>query len=170
MEAAVEIHSGAGWVHKAGEFPALKTQDFPISDQAQRYFRSGGSVLYEYLPFWAATFLDRMILLLIPLAVVLIPMIGIMPWIYTWRNRSKYYHWYQELRELEAELRENPSSEQSNGYQERLDRIEDAVSRIRVAVAFYDEIFLLQEHISAVRKKLVRPTSVCASADRAISG
>jgi TRAP transporter TAXI family solute receptor len=170
LEAAVEIHSGAGWVHKAGEFPALKTQDFPISDQAQRYFRSGGSVLYEYLPFWAATFLDRMILLLIPLAVVLIPMIGIMPWIYTWRNRSKYYHWYQELRELEAELRENPSSEQSNGYQERLDRIEDAVSRIRVAVAFYDEIFLLQEHISAVRKKLVRPTSVCASADRAISG
>jgi TRAP transporter TAXI family solute receptor len=158
LEAAVEIHSGAGWVNTAGEFPALKTQDFPISDQAQRYFKSGGSVLYDYLPFWAATFLDRMMLLLIPLAVVLIPMIGIMPWIYTWRNRSKYYRWYRELRELEAELHENPSPEQFKGYQERLDSIEDAVRRIRVAVAFYDEIFLLQEHISAVRQKIVRPS------------
>ena len=38
LKAAVEIHSGAGWVHSAGEFPSLKTQDFPVSDQAQRFF------------------------------------------------------------------------------------------------------------------------------------
>ncbi len=158
LEAAVEIHSGAGWVNKVGEFPALKTQDFPISDQAQRYFKSGGSVLYDYLPFWAATFLDRMMLLFIPLAVVLIPLIGILPWVYTWGNRSKYYGWYRELRELEAELRENPSPEQFEGYQQWLDRMEDAVSRLRVAIAFYDEIFLLQEHIQAVRQKLDRLT------------
>jgi TRAP-type uncharacterized transport system substrate-binding protein len=163
LEAAVEIHSGAGWVHKAGEFPALKTQDFPISDQAQRYFKSGGSVLYDYLPFWAATFLDRMILLLIPLGIVLIPLIGIMPWIYTWRNRSKYYPWYRALKELEKELQANPRLEQIDGYRERLDRIEDAVSRIRVAVAFYDEIFLLQEHITAVRQKLARTIPAVSS-------
>jgi TRAP transporter TAXI family solute receptor len=163
LEAAVEIHSGAGWVHKAGEFPALKTQDFPISDQAQRYFKSGGSALYDYLPFWAATFLDRMVLLLIPLGIVLIPMIGIMPWIYTWRNRSKYYPWYRALKELEKELQANPRLEQIDGYRERLDRIEDAVSRIRVAVAFYDEIFLLQEHITAVRQKLARTIPAVSS-------
>jgi len=156
MEAAVEIHRGAGWVHKAGEFPALKTQDFPISDQAQRYFKSGGSVLYDYLPFWAATFLDRMILLLIPLGIVLIPLVGVLPFIYTWRNRSKYYPWYRALKELEEELQANPKLEQIDGYRERLDRIEDAVSRIRVAIAFYDETFLLLEHITAVRQKLAR--------------
>jgi hypothetical protein len=163
LEAAVEIHSGAGWVHKAGEFPALKAQDFPISDQAQRFFKSGGSVLYDYLPFWAATFLDRMILLLIPLGIVLIPMIGIMPWIYTWRNRLKYYPWYRALKELEEELQANPRREQTDGYRERLDRIEDAVSRIRVAVAFYDETFLLQEHITAVRQKLARTVPAVSS-------
>jgi len=156
LEAAVEIHRGAGWVHKAGEFPALKTQDFPISDQAQRYFKSGGSVLYDYLPFWAATFLDRMILLLIPLGIVLIPLVGVLPFIYTWRNRSKYYPWYRALKELEEELQANPKLEQIDGYRERLDRIEDAVSRIRVAIAFYDETFLLLEHITAVRQKLAR--------------
>jgi TRAP transporter TAXI family solute receptor len=156
LEAAAEIHSGAGWVSRAGEFPALKTQDFPISDQAERYFKIGPSVLYDYLPFWAATFLDRMTLLLIPLAVVLIPGLGMLPWIYTWRNRSKTYRWYQELRQLDAELIENRGPDSAAGYQERLDKIEEAVRRIRVATAFYDEIFLLQEHISAVRQKLPR--------------
>jgi len=163
LEAAVEIHRGAGWVHKAGEFPALKTQDFPISDQAQRYFKSGGSVLYDYLPFWAATFLDRMILLLIPLGIVLIPLVGVLPFIYTWRNRSKYYPWYRALKELEEELQANPKLEQIDGYRERLDRIEDAVSRIRVAIAFYDETFLFLEHITAVRQKLDRLIPVVSS-------
>ena len=73
LKASVEIYSGAGWIHKGGEFPSLKTQDFPISEQAQRFYKSGGSVLYDSLPFWAATFIDRMLLLLIPLGVILIP-------------------------------------------------------------------------------------------------
>jgi len=80
-----------------------------------------------------------------------------MPWIYTWRNRSKYYPWYRELKDLEEELQADPRPEPFDAYRTRLDRIEAAVSRIRVAVAFYDEIFLLQEHISAVRRKLDFP-------------
>jgi TRAP transporter TAXI family solute receptor len=156
LKAAVEIHGGAGWVHRAGEFPSMKTQDFPISEQAQRFYRSGGSWLHGYLPFWAATFVDRMLLVLISIGMVLIPMIGILPWFYTWRNRSKYYRWYRELRELEEELREHERPENVEGYHARLDRIEEAVCKIRVSVAFYDEVFILKEHIQMVRQKLIR--------------
>ena len=39
-------------------------------------------------------------------------------------------------------------------YAERLDRIEDAVSRLHTSVAFYDELFILKEHIQIVRLKL----------------
>jgi TRAP-type uncharacterized transport system substrate-binding protein len=154
LKAAVEIHGGPGWVHRAGEFPSIKTQDFPISEQAHRFYRSGGSWLHGYLPFWAATFVDRMFLVLISIGMVLIPMIGIMPWIYTWRNRSKYYRWYRELRELEEELKAHRAPERVEGYHARLDQIEDGVSRIHVSVAFYDEIFILKEHIQMVRQKL----------------
>jgi hypothetical protein len=155
LKASVEIHSGAGWVNKAGEFPSLNKQDDPISEQAQRFHKSGGSLLYDYLPFWAATFIDRMLLILIPLGIVIIPLIGIMPWIYTSRNRSKYYHWYHELRNVEKELTEEMPSENVRALQSRLDRIEEAVGRIRVSVAFYDEVFTLEEHIQLVRQKLI---------------
>jgi hypothetical protein len=41
-----------------------------------------------------------------------------------------------------------------DAYEARLDRIEDAVRRIRTSVAFYDELFILKEHIQIVRMKL----------------
>ncbi|MCE5263349.1 MAG: ABC transporter substrate-binding protein [Deltaproteobacteria bacterium] len=156
LEASVEIHSGAGWVHKAGEFPSLNKQDYPVSEQAERYYRSGGSSLYHYLPFWAATFIDRMILVLIPLGILLFPVIGVLPRIYTWRNRSKYYRWYRELSNIERELLEYGRPESLGRFQENLDRIEKAVGDIRVSVGFYDQVFTLKEHIQMVRQKLFR--------------
>jgi TRAP transporter TAXI family solute receptor len=156
LRAAVEINGGAGWDHRAGEFPSMKTQDFPVSDQAQRFYRTGGSWLHGYLPFWAATFFDRMLLVLISIGMVIIPMLGILPWLYTWRNRSKYYRWYRELRELEEQLRDGERPGDVGGLCARLDRIEEGVCRIRVSVAFYDEMFILKEHIQMVRQKLLR--------------
>ncbi len=154
LKASTEIYGGASWVNKAGEFPSLTKQDDPISEQAQRFYKSGGSWLYGYLPFWAATFVERLILILIPLAIIIVPLLGIAPWIYTWRNRSKYYPWYRELRKLEKEILENRPIENIAAYQVRLDRIEEAVSRIHMSVAFYDELFILKEHIQIVRLKL----------------
>jgi len=154
LKASVEIYSGASWVNKAGEFPSIAKQDDPISEQAQRFYKSGGSWLYAYLPFWAATFVERMTLILIPVGMIILPLFGIVPWLYTWQNRSKYYPWYHELRKLEMEILENQSIENVEIFEARLGRIEDAVSRIRTSVAFYDELFILKEHIQVVRLKL----------------
>jgi TRAP-type uncharacterized transport system substrate-binding protein len=154
LKASVEIHSGASWLNKAGEFPTLAKQDDPISEQAQRFYKSGGSWLYAYMPFWAATFAERLTLVLIPLGMIIVPLIGIAPWVYTWRNRSKYYPWYRELRKLEKEILANGSLDNREAYEARLERIENAVSHIHTSVAFYDELFILKEHIQVVRLKL----------------
>jgi TRAP-type uncharacterized transport system substrate-binding protein len=37
LDAAVEIHSNAGWVNKRGEFPSPKERDFPSSKYAERF-------------------------------------------------------------------------------------------------------------------------------------
>ncbi|MDD5169805.1 MAG: TAXI family TRAP transporter solute-binding subunit, partial [Syntrophales bacterium] len=155
LKASVEIHGSAGWFNKAGEFPNLNKQDDPICDQARRFYRSGGSPLYAYLPFWAATFIDRMILVLIPLGMIIIPLIGILPWVYTWKNRSKYYRWYRELMKIERELTTPMKPDVISEFQAKLDQMEKAIGKIRLSVAFYDEVFILKEHIQLVRQKLV---------------
>jgi uncharacterized protein len=154
LKASLEIFGGAGWVNKSGEFPTISRQDDPISEQAQRFYKSGGSWLYAYMPFWMATFAERLILILIPLGMIIVPLIGIAPWIYTWRNRSKYYPWYRELRKLEKEILESQPIKNIEEYEARLNHIEDAVSHIRTSIAFYDELFILKEHIQVVRMKL----------------
>ncbi len=154
LKASAEIHGGASWLNKAGEFPTLVKQDDPLSEQAQRFYKSGGSWLYGYLPFWAATFVERISLVLIPLGIIVMPLISFAPWIYTWRNRSKYYPWYQKLRDLEEEILENGVIGNTASYESRLNHIEEAVCRIRTSVAFYDELFILKQHLHIVRLKL----------------
>ena len=156
LEAAAEIHGGGGWVQKAGEFPSPKAQDFPLSDRAERFYKSGRPLLFDYLPFWVATFVDRLIFLLIPTAAILLPLIRIMPWYYSWRNRRKFFFWYGELKNLELEMAESPQEGGIGDYRARLDRIEAAVMEVHVPLAFFHEAYNLKPHIDLVRGKLAR--------------
>ena len=78
------------------------------------------------------------------------------PWIYSWRNRRKFFHWYRELENLESEMTKNPDSEKMMEYRGRLDRIEAEINRIRVPVSFLGEVWKLKEHVDSVRGKLAR--------------
>ncbi len=156
LDAAVEIHSNAGWVNKKGEFPSLKEMSFPSSNYAERFYKSGRPFLLDYLPFGIAAFVDRTILIMIPVAIILIPLIRSIPWLYSWRHRRKFHKWYRELKNLELEVMESPEPEDISGYHEKIDRIETSINRIPVPLAFFDEVYRLQEHVNLVRGKLIR--------------
>lgn len=156
LDAAVEIHSDAGWVNKKGEFPTPKELSFPSSNYAERFYRSGRPFLLDYLPFGIATFVDRTILFMFPVALILIPLIRSIPWVYSWRHRRKFYHWYRELKNLELEVMESSKLEDISGYHEKIDRIEASINRIPVPLAFFEEVYRLQEHVDLVRGKLIR--------------
>ena len=143
-------------MQKAGEFPTLKPQDFPVSDQAEQFYKSGRPFLMNYLPFWVATYVERMIRIILPAGIILIPLVRIIPWFYRRRNHSKFYRWYGELKHLESDLSEDPRPERVSDYRTRLDRIEDSVNKVNVPVAFYEEIYTLRQHIDFVRKKIAQ--------------
>jgi TRAP-type uncharacterized transport system substrate-binding protein len=156
LDAAVEIHSNAGWVNKRGEFPSLKELSFPSSNYAERFYKSGRPFLLDYLPFGIAAFIDRSLLFMVPVVIILIPLIRSIPWLYSWRQRRKFYHWYRNLKNLELEVMENPKPEDIADYHEKIDRIEAEINKISVPLAFFDEIYRLQEHVDLVRGKLIR--------------
>jgi len=156
LDAAVEIHSNAGWVNKKEEFPTPKEVSFPSSNYAARFYKSGRPFLLDYLPFGIAAFVDRTILFMVPVAIILIPLIRSIPWVYSWRHRRKFYQWYRELKNLELEVMENHKPEDIPGYHDKIDRIEASINRISVPLAFFEEVYRLQEHVDLVRGKLVR--------------
>jgi TRAP transporter TAXI family solute receptor len=157
LEAAREVHSGPGPFNRIGEFPSPNDVEFPLSSQAERFYKSGPPFLQRYLPFWAASLVDRMIVLLVPLFAVAVPLFRILPGLYAWRIRRKVYRWYGELKFLEEALRHRPPGADPADELERLAKIEDEVSEIHVPLGFAHEVYTLRMHIKLVRELLEHP-------------
>jgi len=79
LEAARQVHQGPSLMHAAGEFPSPKATEFPLAPAAERYFRHGRPFLLNYLPFWVANLVQRLVFLLVPLAAILIPLVRLLP-------------------------------------------------------------------------------------------
>ena len=158
MQAADEVHGEPGVFQKPDEFPRAGHGEFPLSPEAGRYYKSGKPFLQRYLPFWAATLIDRTVVMLLPLFVVLFPLIRFTPQIYGWRVRSRIYRRYGELKFLENQVNENPGRHARDEWLGKLDAIERDASTIRTPLAFTDMLYTLRVHIDLVREIIVRQT------------
>ncbi|MEM5438264.1 TAXI family TRAP transporter solute-binding subunit [Paraburkholderia diazotrophica] len=164
IEAAREVHSKASVMQKAGEFPAPLAHDFPISDDAARYYKSGKGFLYRILPFWLASLADRLLVVLVPVIVVLIPGLRLVPSLYAWRVKSRIYRWYGALIAIEREALNDTSAAEREALVERLDKIEESVNGLKMPLAYADQFYVLREHIGFVRARLTRDSEAAAAA------
>ncbi|MEA3087258.1 MAG: hypothetical protein QOC89_4955 [Paraburkholderia sp.] len=154
IEAAREVHGKANIMQRAGEFPAPLAHDFPISDDAARYYKSGKSFLYRVLPFWLASLADRLLVVVVPLIVLLIPALRVVPSLYAWRVKSRIYRWYGALIAIERSALSEHSAEERAALIERLDAIEESVNGLKMPLAYADQFYVLREHIGFVRERL----------------
>lgn len=156
LQAATEVHGPPGIFNRADEFPNSRQVDFPLSREAERFYSSGTRFLHRYLPFWAATLVDRLIVLLIPVFALLIPAMKILPALYGWRVRSRVYKWYGELKFLEREIDRDAAAHSETEWLARLDRLEERVNRVKTPNAYTNELYILKEHINLVRRAVHR--------------
>jgi hypothetical protein len=157
VQAAAEVHGGAGWFHKQGEFPNARQTDFPVAEDAQKYYASGQPLLQRYLPFWIANFFERMWVVIVALGALIIPLSRIVPPLYVWKVRSRIYRWYGQLREVERRLDdadEAGRAEVGRAQLQRLDEIESRVNGISIPLSFAEELYGLRSHIHLVRKRI----------------
>lgn len=156
LEAAREVHGNAGIYRKRGEFPAAHEGEFRTSPDATRYYASGKSFLYRSFPFWLASLIARVLAVLVPLVLLVVPALKIAPAIYRWRIESRIYRWYRVLIEVEREaFKPDVDKPRREELLRKLDDIETAVNRIVVPAAFGDIFYGLRGHIGFVRRSLL---------------
>ncbi|WP_081467609.1 TAXI family TRAP transporter solute-binding subunit [Rubrivivax benzoatilyticus] len=161
VQAARQAHGGAGWLHAPNEFPQAASAEWPLAPEAERFARSGPPWLQRYFPFWFASFVDRMWIVLLPLAAALIPLSRVLPPLLAMRFRSRVYRWYANLRELEQAI-ERPDAEFGRLHAE-LDRIDAQIARIGLPLAYTGELYDLRSHVQLVRKRLLVRASAQAA-------
>ena len=155
LQSAKEVHGPGGLFERRGEFPSPRYPIFPLSDEAERIYRRGPSFLRRYLPFWAATFVDRMIVMLIPFIALLVPLVRILPPTYRWRMRSRIYRWYKHVKAVDLGLDDEKSPDRLKKLLAELDRIESEVNKIATPLPYADQLYTLRVHINLVRGKVL---------------
>lgn len=150
---AATIHGRRGLFEAPQQFPSSEYLEFPLMSDAQRYHKSGPPFLARYLPFWAATLVDRVKVLLLPL-LVLVPLARLVPQVYRWRIRSKIINRYRDVVDVDHVLASRPAPAECAQLLTRLDQIEQDVRSLRVPLGYADAHYHLRLHVDLVRRRV----------------
>jgi len=156
VQAAHEVHDGIHPIAQRNQFPSLEYNELPIGADARYYFNLKPGFLQRKLPFWLAQLLDRLLILIVPLLVVLIPMVRLAPVLYRWGVQRRIYRWYKRLRFLDeramASVEASPSQRELDLNEvQKLDR---EVSAVRVPLSYMEQLYQLRLHIAWVKDRL----------------
>ncbi|WP_332878251.1 TAXI family TRAP transporter solute-binding subunit [Massilia sp. S19_KUP03_FR1] len=164
VQAASNIHGGTGWFQQQGQFPSPRYTEIPVAPGAAKFYRDGPPLMQRYMRFWLANLFERMGVIAVALAALIIPLSKIVPPLYVWRIRSRVYRWYGQLRAVEQQLAQSVDGEGRAGLCDallkRLDEIEAGVNQVSIPLAFADSLYGLRNHINFVRQRVRAAASV----------
>ena len=153
LRSASRLESGPQLFAPAGTFPTVQNLDFPLQSDAQNFFDRGPSLLYRYLPFWIAVWIQRMVVLVIPVLTML-PIVRLAPPAYRWQVQRKIYHWYKRLRHIEAQADSPATPEQRGQLLRELDEVQHRLTKLKLPVAYAQQLYNLRGHVDFVRERL----------------
>ena len=154
LKKAMIVHSKKSLFAKAKQFPNAYNMKIELDEEAQRYFKYGDTWLEKIFPYWIASNIDRLKILLIPLLTLLFPLFkGVFP-LYNWTMRSKIYRWYEEIQKIDNSIDSANSSELLE-YLQKLDKLREEISKeTKVPLSFMGEYYNLQLHLDHINTKI----------------
>ena len=155
LATATRIHGKGDELSDPGEFPSESYCDFPVSEDAKRFYKSGQPVLQRLLPFWLASLVDRAKVMLIPLVMLMMPLLRAAPPLMRWRTRRKIYLWYSDLREIDQRLVTGLSGPELDQELARLTDIEHQVAHVDVPLSYMEEFYHLRLHLGMLQQHLI---------------
>lgn len=154
LSAAMTIHGRAALFQSRDEFPAPLENEYRISDDAKRFYKSGKSFFYRYLPFWLASLINRILVVFVPLLIILIPGAKSIPALFRWRMSLRINKWYRMLMLVEQDSKAKLGSGEIDALTKRIDEIESEVNKMKMPASYGDQFYVLRTHINFVRNSL----------------
>ncbi|MEE9910608.1 MAG: C4-dicarboxylate ABC transporter substrate-binding protein [Deltaproteobacteria bacterium] len=159
LAAAVEIHGRPALFQNRGDFPVPLENEFKISSDARRYYKSGKSFFYRYLPFWLASLINRILVVFVPLIIILIPGLKSIPALFRWRMSLRINRWYRLLLMVEQDSMKQDQPVPVDALVRRINEIEAEVNKIKVPASYGEQFYGLRTHINFVRSKIQNTTA-----------
>jgi TRAP transporter TAXI family solute receptor len=154
LSAAMTIHGRAALFQSRDEFPAPLENEYRISDDAKRFYKSGKSFFYRYLPFWLASLINRILVVFVPLLIILIPGVRSIPALFRWRMSLRINKWYRILMLVEHDSMAKLGRGEIDALTMQIDEIESEVNKMKVPASYGDQFYILRTNINFVRGNL----------------
>ena len=157
LAVSAEIHTGSGLFHKAGDFPSLRRIDFPSAPEARPMLADGLPFLERTLPFWWAQAAERLLLIVLPIALITWWLMRLLPTLLRWTLESRLSRWYGELKFIENDLAQAqvPGLDLAR-FLVRLNAIDNELLNFRCPKDLMPRSYVLRQHVEFVRQRLYK--------------
>lgn len=170
--AMVQTHEMGGILEATRQFPNLDYAELPINKVQLAFverIKRGESTLDNYLPFWAASIIDRYLLFVVPVALIVLPILSRSPRLYTSMVRMRIRRRYRMIREIDSRIH-TMSIADIDRELARIDEVQDLLGeQLQVANQFMPEVYDLRGHFDFLEVKLLRRRARLEGADTGMS-
>ena len=156
LMAARHVNGRESFFSNEGQFPAFMDSTQTRSKEAEIFYDKGVPLLVEYLPFWVAEFIRRLVITLLPFAAIAYPFLRSMPNYYKKRVRSRIDRMYGGLKFFEQSLVTHYDPAQKSRYLTELDALEREALGMRVPKSVTSDYYTLRSSIDYVRNCVLR--------------
>ena len=156
VRAAQENNSGTTLLSPAGTFPNADGSDLPVNHDAKYFLKNPPSILHRTVPFWLASMVDRLIIMVLPLLVVLIPLIRMAPPLLKYRTQRKLLTRYKRCRQIEEKLSAKSSPDKLRTGLDDLLAMDHELATLKIPISFAQDLYNLRVNVSYVRTRLER--------------
>ena len=152
--AAREIHSGADAITRSQQFPMSEAGSHARNAYAADLIDQGPNPLMSILPYWIVAQIGRVAILVLPVLFIILPLIRLLPDLYSWQMRSRVYRHYVRIREIDLAVHLAASEAEMDKLETQLNDADFEVAKLNLPASFRDRAYSARLHIDLVRRRI----------------
>jgi TRAP-type uncharacterized transport system substrate-binding protein len=155
VHAVLQVHGGNRVIPADRGYPSALDLGVEADEYAAQLFAKGFSALESILPYWIVAQLNRVLLVLVPAILLLLPLMRLLPSLYETMLKRRVYSHYARVHDIDEKLLHGGlSSDQLLAYRRELDGIEKKLLSINLPNSYRKQAYTLLQHLGLVRTRL----------------
>jgi hypothetical protein len=151
---ATDVHESGGILEDPKEFPSATFVGIPMNADAQRYLENGPTGLERYLPLWLASRLERLIFLLLPVAIIVYPLLRGLPSLVTSWNSYRVKKRYAHVRDIERNFQQYDPEQLEAAITDLEGRQQELAEKVKVPTTMLNDLYDLRMHTDLTLNRL----------------
>jgi len=156
VHAVLTVHGGASIIPADRQYPSSLDLGVEADSYAEELLGSGFSPLERVLPYWIVAQLYRVLLVLLPALLLLLPLMRVLPALYQSMLRRRVIRHYARVHEIDERLvREGAdlTPQELATLRDELDLIERKLLSANLPNSYRKEAYTLLHHLEYVRRR-----------------